>query len=382
MRLVYIKLINSYSDKLTYQENVLPPRFVSMGYETHILVSPRENTDKGVIERNPCEYINNYGVHVHVIPFSKHFKHISKKFDYYDSLYNILEELKPDFIFSHSVQYLSFSSLGKYKRHHPEVTIVADNHADHIITPLNNIKRKFIQKFLFGTIIKQQEKYIDKFYGVSPSRAEYLYKVYGVNPNKIAVIPQMGDDNVIKKYDHAIERSELCDKYNLDEKNVIITFGAGNIDKKKNLLPLVEATEHFPNFELVIFGAFSNDVQSIMQSHLKKSNIHFIGKLNGENIYKLLIASDIAIYPGQHSVLWDNTVACGTPLCVRKWEGMDYFDISGNCIYLSDGTTNEIVNVLKEISEKNLVSSMREAAIAAKISFSATEIAKRIINLT
>lgn len=380
MKILYIKLPDGYSDSWTYQENVLSTKFAQMGHETHLVVSPRgEDKDGNKIFHDPANYINSSGVHVHILPFTQRLYKLCRKFDYFDTLYELMNKIQPDFIFSHSVQYASLLTVAKYKKHHPAVKLVADNHADHVIMPVDNIRRKIVHKFIYKYFVKKADRYIDKYYGVSPSRGKYLTEIYGVNPNKIEIIPQVGDDTTAQKYNHVQERQALCEKYHLDSHKTILLFGAGTIDEKKNSMSLISAVEKNTDFELVIFGTFTPDVKATISKHLEQSNIHYIGNLDGETIYRTIIASDMAIYPGQHSVLWDNTVACGTPLCVKRWEGMDYFDINGNCKYIIDGTTEELVNLLDGLDSQT-IEYMRSAALGiAKKKFSATEIAKRIL---
>lgn len=384
MKILYIKLHCGYSDTETYQENVLTTKFAQMGHETHIAVSTRTtDCNRKTIIQSPREYINEFGVHVHMLPFSKRFYRLSKKFDYFDTLYDLMERIHPDFIFSHGVQYASLLTVAKYKKCHPEVRLVADNHGDQVIMPVDNFKRKIVHKIIYKYFVTRADKYIDKYYGVSPSRGQYLTDIYGVSPNKIGIIPQVGDDTTANQYSYKEERELLCEKYHFDKQKSILIFGAGNIDAKKNLIPLVEAVEEDSNYELVVFGSFSADVQKVFEKHQEQPNIHYIGSLSGKDIYRTIIGADLAIYPGQHSVLWDNTVACGTPLCVRRWAGMDYFDVNGNCRYISEGTKKEIKGLLVDLSVDGKIETMRVSAQGnAKKLFSATEIAKLILNQT
>lgn len=384
MKIVYIKLTNGYAEYLTYQENILPSCFVNIGHEVHLVVTPLF-TDKNGEEyiKEPCVYKNEKGVIVHVLPFSKRMRVVTVKFGYFDTLMNVLNELEPDFIFSHGVQYAGLMTLAKYKRFHPSVRLVADNHGDYIIMPINTIRRKIVQRIIYRYFVRKSEKVIDCFYGVSPSRAKYLSEVYGVNEHKVKVIPQVGDDSVIVKYNRSEERKRLCEKYGLSNYDTVITFGAGNIDRKKNLIPLVNAMKSLPKCALVVFGTFANDIQANVEKLIDETdNVFHIGRLSGEDIYRTLIGADMAVFPGQHSVLWDNAVACGTPLCVRRWDGMDYFNINGNCEYFNDGSYEEILSVLNRVTTTEIISQMRRAAQGeAKRHFSSTMIAKQILEI-
>lgn len=384
MKLLYIKMTNSYCEDFTYQENILPGKFVQLGYETHLFVSRRSSDKFGKsILVSPRIYINKEKVIVHILPFSKHLKHISNKLGRYDVLYDEIARITPDIIFVHSLQFLSISSVAKYKRNHPNVRLFVDNHADFIIMPIDTFKRKLIQKGIFRFLARRMYDVVDRFYGVSPSRAAYLHEVYSIPNNKIDVITQGGDENIISKINRAEERKTICEKYNIPYDDILIVSGAGNIDERKREKELLMALEGFSGYSIVLFGSFATDEKKSCQRYLEMSNVHYIGRISGEESYKYLVAADLVLFPGRHSVLWDQAVACGTPLIIKYWKGMDYFDVNGNCIYLFDGSKDEIYNVLYELKmHPEKIKKLKEAASGrAKKQFSYIQIARTILQL-
>ena len=50
--------------------------------------------------------------------------------------------------------------------------------------------------------------------------------------------------------------------------------------------------------------------------------------------YNLFSAADLVVFPGRHSVYWEQVVAIGTPMVVKYWDGTTHIDIGGNCMYL------------------------------------------------
>lgn len=382
MKVLYVKLTDGYRDDFTYQENILPAKFIKLGHETHIFVSRRTRDDSGKrILTNPGVYQNDSGVWIHVIPFCHRFDRLGRKLDIYDSLYNEICKLNPDFIFVHGLQFYSVKDIAKYKKIHSEVTVVVDNHADYIIMPLDTLKRKIIQKIYYKYLAQKINPYVQHFYGVSPLRAQYLNEVYGIPQNKIGIITQGGDEEIIDSLDAAEIRKELQCRFNISNEKVIIVSGAGNIDRKKKLYELMYAVLNNSSFELILFGTFTDDERQKCLSLLNATNIHYLGRIPGSDSYKYFKAADIAIFPGQHSVFWDQVVACGTPLVVRKIKGMDYFNINGNCLYLKSGTTKEISEVLHYLEDRQHLRILKQnAQTEAKVKFSYINIAKQIFD--
>ncbi len=385
MKLLYLKMTNGYCDSFTYQENVLPSKYVKLGYDTYLFASIRSTDTNGKrVDRTPQTYTNEYGVKITVLPFSKKFGKLARKYDIYDNLYEEIEKIAPDIIFTHSLQFFSITDVAKYVKKHPNVKWYVDNHGDYKIQPMDTLKRKIYHKFLMKRIMKKCRPYVTKFYGVSPSRSQYIHEVYGIPTSQIETIKQGGDEDAIAKFKPDEERQALIQDLGIPTEDMIIISGAGNMDEKKNIHSLLEAVYNMQGVSLVVFGSFSAGGQKLAQKWLKGTNIHFIGRLHGDEMCKYFVASDLAVFPGQHSVLWDQAVAAGIPIVLKRWEGMDYFDINGNCKYLQEGSSKEIREVIQDLLANNRKAfhSMQDSASGeAKKQFSYIEIAKQTLQM-
>lgn len=381
MKILYIKLTNGYKEDFTYQENVLPAKFVNLGYESHIIVSRRSRDASGNrILVESCQYKNDKDVIVHVLPFSKKFSWLSKKFDRYDSLRKKMEEISPDIIFVHSLQFLSVLDVAKFKQRHPNVKLYVDNHADYNIMPLDTIKRKIIQKGLYRFLAKRICSFVDCFYGVAPMRATYLHEVYDIPNEKIRLITQGGDEAIVSSLNRDKERKFIYDKFQIPQTDKLIVSGAGNIDNKKKIHELLKAVSAMSGYSLVLFGTFTQKEKIICEEYLSAGNIHYIGRIPGVESYNYFVAADLVIFPGQHSVLWDQSVACGVPSIFRWWQGLDYFNIDGNCIYLQDGSAEEIGTILVDLMNNDKLKKLQlNAQGKSKQEFSYIAIARKIL---
>src|SRR5690606_2663906 len=71
---------------------------------------------------------------------------INDKIRVYEGLFNLLKKLQPEFIFVHGVQFLDVLSIVKYYKYNPNITIVADNHADDFNSANNFISTNILHK--------------------------------------------------------------------------------------------------------------------------------------------------------------------------------------------------------------------------------------------
>ncbi len=94
-----------------------------------------------------------------------------------------------------------------------------------------------------------------------------------------------------------------------------------------------------------------------------------------------MILSDLGVFPGTHSVLWEQSCASALPCIFRRWIGMQHVDIGGNCILLDDVSVVSIKNTINSVlNNKEKYDDMRDISInkGMKI-FSYREIAKKAI---
>lgn len=105
------------------------------------------------------------------------------------------------------------------------------------------------------------------------------------------------------------------------------------------------------------------------------------GWLAAEKAYDLFMASDLAFFPGTHSVLWEQAVATATPLVVRHWKGMEHVNVNGNAVLMDEITTDAIVCQIKSLNRTVEYSNMLEKSREVAPLFYLTEIAKKAIGL-
>ena len=108
-----------------------------------------------------------------------------------------------------------------------------------------------------------------------------------------------------------------------------------------------------PNVHLILFGTVDKNYEEQLQKAVNgNSKIHLIGWIASENVYNYFFASDIACFPGGHSVMWEQAICCGLPLIVKDWyKGMDYLNVKNNVLFLEDSDVRYIKPALSRLIE-------------------------------
>ena len=135
------------------------------------------------------------------------------------------------------------------------------------------------------------------------------------------------------------------------------------------------------NIKLIVFGTPTPDLKSEIDILSQSNKIKFIGWITPDETYDYFFAADLAIFPGTHSVLWEQAVGIGLPCIFKQWEGMRHIDVGGNFLFLEHGTSEEIFSAISSLyKNKALLANMKQIAMSKGISeFAYSQIAKRAI---
>lgn len=339
MKIVHIQ--QYYNDGMGYQENILPQYQAKLGNEVILITSKLPS--KFNINNNLENQYMDKNILIKRLDIIGEF---SQRFVIFKNLEEELNKIKPDYIFHHSVTAPSIKIVSRYKKDNPNTILVADNHADLNISGKNIFWRIFYYKLFWKKYIKRYEKYIDCYFGVTPSRCLFLSEELGVPKNKIRLLPIGTDtDNINIK----ITKEEFFRKYNINFKNIIITHG-GKITPEKQIDRIIKAFSKidYSNINLVLFGTVADE--NVKELIKKDSRIIHLGWLDREDTLTLLSYSDIGIWNTQHTTLIEDSVAVGLPLIIRYYGSTSHLiDRSGLFIY--DGSIKEIFDKLTLLIE-------------------------------
>lgn len=381
MKIVHVIIAAAYKEGYGYQENILPAKHVELGLDTYVVTFDKDYS-KGI------EYINDDGVKVTKLPIndsrSSRIRYVSSFTKKTKGLLTYLENISPDIIFVHGLQSIDILYVCDYCAKHSDVKLYVDQHADYYNTPITKFSTRIYHRIVFGYIAKRLSKYAIKFWGVTPWRVDYLQKVYGLKPEKTDLLVMGGDENLIDWENRTVIKSHIRSKYDIPEDAFLIVSG-GKIDRAKNIHLLIEAAARLreSNVFLIVFGSMTEDIRESC-TPLFKDNVKYIGWIDSKDVYPYFLASDLAVFPGTHSVLWEQSVACGVPGIFKDWNGgFSHVDCGGNARFINEITVDSLVQEIESIVKDSAryIAMSQVAQNKARTAFSYIEIAKKSIGL-
>lgn len=381
MEIVHICLAASYVEGFGYQENILSQFHAEMGHKVTVLTSDKVfNSKHEKIKREKSDYINDFGIRVKTLKRDENLR--KGRFGVFDHLYEELEKIKPEIIFVHGGQFYSLKDIVVYCKKHMGVSLFIDQHADYYNTPVNTFKTKLTQRYVYGHWMRKAIPYAKKYWGVTPWRCQYMKEVYGIPEDKIDLLVMGGDDRYIH-YDKRLElRTSIRERLNINEDDFVVISG-GKIDKTKNIHRLMRAVIKMdkPDIKLIVFGQPNDDMQKEIKELSEDSHIRNIGWIDSTKVYDYFLASDLVVFPGTHSVLWEQACACGLPGIFKRWDGMQHVNVNGSALFIESDSEDEIGGrILSLYADKSKYLRMKEAAVKdAMAVFSYKLIAKKAI---
>ncbi|MCY1151254.1 MAG: glycosyltransferase [Sphaerochaetaceae bacterium] len=384
MKIIHCCLAAFYIDGYGYQENILPREHKKLGFEVNILASTEifiNNNSLGYT--TPKEYINEDNIQVTRLGYKKFLPHfIMKKLRIYSGTYDYFKEHTPDIIFLHDIQFLDILQIKRYVKNNPKVQIFVDCHTDFKNSAKNWVSKNIMHRIIYRFCAKQIEPYTTKFWGVLPARVDFLIEMYHINPSKVDLLVMGAEEKLIKEAKNSKLKDSIYLKYNLLDSNFLIITG-GKIDYNKlEVLTLMNAVKllNNKNIKLIIFGSVAKNLLETFKSLLSESII-YIGWVDSKDIYKIFELGDLIVFPGLHSVLWEQAVGQGKPCIFKHIKGFEHIDLCGNCQFLYTNTKEEIMEKINLLTEdKDKYKEMKKIAEKfGKKTFSYTTIAKKSI---
>ena len=382
MKIVHICLCGAMTDGLNYQENIITKYHRKFGNEVTIIASQWIWGSNGQLQiTDKTNYINNDNVKMIRIPLKR--GNVNGKLKIYPSLYDTVEKEKPDILFIHDCQFLDICVLARYVKKHREVRVYVDNHVDYSNGAHGWLSKNILHKGLWKYCVKKIEPYVTKFYGVLPARVDFLKEMYGLSPDKCELLVMGADDELVEAVDNEEIRQSIRKRYNIYKDDFLIMTG-GKIDCwKTQTIFLMEAVKNIESkkVRLIVFGSVEPELKEKVDSLVDGKKIQYIGWVQAKESYQYFAAADLVVFPGRHSVFWEQVTGQGIPMIVKKWPGTQHVDLGGNVKFLTQDSTKEIQssieNLLKNPGEYY---KMKKVALEKGMKvFSYNDIARRSI---
>lgn len=384
MKIVHIAISCFYIEGAGYQENLLPKAHRKAGHEVTMISSQYSFNSKGQVEYRPVQtYTNDNDIKVIILKDTPHLRFglsMFKKKCY--GLYKALENEHPDIIFMHGLSALDSYTILRYLRKHPEVKLYADQHGDYYNTRYSRIGQ-FVLNTITRPMVKKIAKRANKLWGTTPWRVEYMQDVYGVPAEKTGLLVMGADESKIDWKNRNAIREAIRKQYNINENDFLIVTG-GKINRAKNIHILADAiiALNRKDVKLLAFGSLDKAMEETFMKYADKENIMLAGWIKSDAAYNIFLAGDLVCFPGTHSVLWEQAVACGIPGIYQFWDGMRHVNVNGNSILIKDVNEENIRNTINAIlTDNELLAIMKKRAEEAMTSFYYSDIARKAIEM-
>ncbi|MCR5742987.1 MAG: glycosyltransferase family 4 protein [Lachnospiraceae bacterium] len=381
MKILHVCYVGAYNEGWTYQENLLSKYHARLGYDVTLICIPKEYVQGKISISKDTDYINKDGVHVIRMPEKRN---IGNKLIWYKNTEDILNQFMPDILFVHGPQFMDASVVAKYVKHNPNVKMYVDNHCDYSNSATNWLSKNILHKVFWRHTAHVLEPYTTKFYGVLPARVDFLVDLYHLPKEKCELLVMGGDDDYIKSAGTDDSIMAIRSKYNIDNKDFLIVTG-GKIDKfKTQTLLLMEAVKKCNNrVKLIVFGSVAEELKNKVAELVDGEKVKYIGWIQPEESYNYFAAADLVVFPGRHSVFWEQVASQGIPMLVKDWSGTHHIDVGGNVEFLENDSTEELVKKIEYIVENpEHYKVMKKIAVDEGMkNFSYMEIAKRSIEM-
>ena len=347
MKIIHIAPNAPYNAGWGYQENILPRYQQKMGNEVILFITNLEHEGNQLLETECSDSITCDGFRVirKRIQKASHFVFGSRinKIDVYSDL---IRE-KPDFIFYHGLVDATIFQVTKYKRkQNPQCIIVQDNHSDNNNGFDPHSFRGFIKKLIFTHIFKRNKAYISRIYGVTPGRVKYAHEAFGVPSEMMDVLIMGADDAELELARNSDSRNRIRHKYDISDDDFLIVSG-GRIDKKKNIHGLMAAVNSLADskVKILVFGNVQDDVRASFEKELSE-RVKWVGFIPSKEAYAYFLAADLVVFPGLHSVLWEQACASKVPCVFSKIDGLEHLNNGGNSLFVEDTSIVSLRNII------------------------------------
>lgn len=362
MKIMHIAPNAVYNDGWGFQENILPKYQRKAGHEVMLVVGTASHGQNGTVHVGEADYVLPDGVRVVRRNFKRSRLPYLTRLRARIPVKDLLEAFAPDLIFFHGLQSASILDCVRYKKTHPSCVIVQDNHLDpNIGFRADTVKQKLFRAY-YRRLNRRAQPYVDKVYGVTPWRKTYAEEYFGVDPRKTDVLIMGADDEFVDLAHRAAHRDAKRREWGIPDDRFVVMTG-GKLDRKKDPRELMRACAKRRQTELVIFGTVAQEIKEEFDALVAANdNIRYLGWLDASKVYEHFFAAELVVFPGQHSVLWEQACAAKVPCAFKYFDGMEHVDNGGNAVFVHDTSEEGFTRLLDELHFTPAYEAMKRAA--------------------
>ncbi len=388
MRIVHVCLRGPYTDNWGYQENIMPRVHKRIGHDVTVIAPTFGHAPSGeIVDFGEGDYVLSDGVRVVRKAISeKYGKGKLKKFLLPYNIYPLLKQLEPDLIMLHGLSiYDGNNGVIKFLKENKSCCLVGDTHQFYGNSGKPTTLKSRLVRWYHKISFRKIYPYYDKIFAITPACVDFAVENFGLNREEIDLLP-LGFDPELSLIDKKEQiRAAFREEHNIDKDDILIVHG-GKIIKRRKTPETMEGIARINNskVKLVMFGAIDIEMESTVRPLLEKykDKVIYKGALKQEEYYKVFLASDIAVFPGGQSALWQEAIGTGLPLAVSYDHGLEYLNRGGNVVFIKDATADGIFNTVRLMLENNKYLDMKQVAESqARDFFSYERIARMVTDV-
>ena len=354
MKVTHLCLLARYRDGYTYQENLLAKYHRIEGYKVDVITSLRSFDDQGnpCLLEDPCTYDDQNGIHVVRLAYKSR-RRIDRLLGRFEGLEEALADSNPDILFVHGCQAVSMRAVRDYVCSKKHLRMYVDNHADYSNSARNPISKYLIHRLLWRHYAHVVEPVTTKFWGVTPGRVDFLIDNYSLPKSKCDLLVMGADDEVILETDNAKTRKNTREAFGIGANDFLIVTG-GRIDAvKTQVLDLMACAGCMgKDVRLIVFGPVDKGIEQRFMDLVDGNKVQYLPWADSRRAYELFAAADLVVFPGRHSVYWEQAAGMGRPLLVKRWTGTTHVDIGGNVMFIEENSAEALSSILSVLCRK------------------------------
>jgi 1,2-diacylglycerol 3-alpha-glucosyltransferase len=381
-----ITIICDYFDgEAEYHESLHARYLESMGHDVSIICSTYKSIFKYYARKSPPQQasITKYGEStVFRLPY-KIF--IAKRLFYFKSFLLHLNHTSPDIIYIHGINLNNLGVLYYKKFVNHGVKLICDFHGDEFNSAKGILGKYILHRLIYRLLYSFCEAKFDRIFAVSPSSLRFILKYYVGNPSKVKLLP-LGSDVLRIKQRSKMLLATGSSQCHADFDLTVVTGGKIRPNSQiDNVLEAISDIGKEKRIKIIIFGVPVENYQIEFDALLKKYNgcvdIEYLGWINPDKIIDTFLLSDVAVFLGGQSILWQHALSCGVPLILdEKYKvELNY----NNEKYIDNGDNIDYVNIVH--MPKNLKQSILKLATDhSALSFMklrSSEVAAEVLNI-
>lgn len=370
LRIVHICLASSFTEGMTYQENMLAAQNRLDGHDV-LVIADCTSYSAGKLTTTPSEdkFLLD-GTRLVRLPFRGWTfpTDLPRRLKIAPQLPVLLDSFQPDVILHHGIIGFSMLAAAAYKRKFPKTRFYLDSHADFNNSARNLLSRLLQHKLINRLLWERISKEVDKVFYISQESRVFLKDIFSMHESRMEFLPLGGQIPPKKKKEEA--RATLRTTLGITN-NEIVFVHAGKLDHAKRTLDLLNSFSSVrdDSYRLLIIGVFHSEIEKEARQLISAdARIKFLGWKTGYELTELLCASDVYVQPGSQSATLQAAICCGLPVIIYPHLSHGPY-LDGNGI---------AVHSQKDLTEGLL--SMKPTQVRRAMSEASCEIANRLLD--